>query len=238
MVGLGTIINTTFIIIGGIIGLLLSNLFSSSMQDSLKKACGISVIFISIAGAMEQMLTINQNNLISKNSMMIVICMLLGTFIGEIIDIDNKFEIFAKWLKNKTGNNKDDDFVNAFLTASFTVCIGAMAVVGAIEDGLTGDWTTLFIKSILDLIIVAVLSSSMGKGAIFSAIPVLIVEGFITIFAKIIQPIITENCLNYLSLIGSLLICAVGINLIFKNIIKISNMLPSLIIAIIVSNVI
>ena len=123
--------------------------------------------------------------------------------------------------------------INAFVTASFTVCIGAMAIVGAIEDWLRGNFSILAVKSILDFVIIAVLTSSIGKGAIYSAIPVFVFEGLIAILAKFISPLITETAINYISLIGSLLIFCVGINFIWNNIIKIANMLPGLIVAIV-----
>lgn len=233
--GIGTVINSVAIVLGGILGLLLKNLFSENMQDGLKKSCGLSVIFIAIAGAMEGMLKVNDGILISWRSMLVVLSLTIGTFIGEIIQIENLFSSFAEWLKIKTGNNGDKNFINAFITATFTVCIGAMAIVGAIEDGLSGDYSILVTKSILDFIIIAVLASSMGKGAIFSAIPVFIFEGIITVIAKFISPILTGLAINYISLIGSILIFCVGINLIWENKIKVANMLPSLIVAIIFS---
>ena len=233
MVGLGTVINSVAIVVGGFIGLLFKNLFSSSLQDGLKKACGLSVMFIAIAGAMEGMLKINNEMLVSEKSMLVVICMALGTFIGEVIGIDKLFESFGELLKNKTGNKNDDDFNNAFLTATFTFCIGSMAIVGAIEDGLKGNYSILAVKSVLDFIMVAVLASSLGKGAIYSAIPVFIYEGLITLLARFISPLMTDLAINYISLIGSILIFCVGINLVWNNIIKVANMLPSLIVALI-----
>ena len=233
MIGTGTIINSLAIVIGGCIGILLKNLFSLSMQDGLKKACGISVMFIAIAGAMEGMIKISEAALVAEKSMLVVLCMTLGTFIGEAIGIDKIFESFGIWLKNKTGNKSDSSFINAFITASFTVCIGAMAIVGAIEDGLRGDFSILAVKSILDFIIVAVLTSSIGKGAIYSAVPVFILEGSITLLAKFISPLMTEIAINYIGLVGSILIFCVGINLIWDNKIKIANMLPALILAVV-----
>ena len=233
MIGTGTIINSLAIVIGGCIGILLKNLFSLSMQDGLKKACGISVMFIAIAGAMEGMIKISEAALVAEKSMLVVLCMTLGTFIGEAIGIDKIFESFGIWLKNKTGNKSDGSFINAFITASFTVCIGAMAIVGAIEDGLRGDFSILAVKSILDFIIVAVLASSIGKGAIYSAVPVFILEGSITLLAKFISPLMTEIAINYIGLVGSILIFCVGINLIWDNKIKIANMLPALILAVV-----
>ena len=108
-----------------------------------------------------------------------------------------------------------------------------MAIVGAMEDGLKGNISVLAVKSILDLITIAVLTSSMGKGAIYSAIPVLIIQGLMTIFARVLTPFMTDMAINYISLVGSVLIFCVGINLIWKNVFKVANMLPGLLIAVI-----
>ena len=119
------------------------------------------------------------------------------------------------------------------MTASLTVSIGAMAIVGALEDGISGDWSILAAKSVLDFIIVMVMTCSMGKGCIFSAVPVFVLEGAITVFAIFIKPFMTELALNYISLVGSILIFCVGINLVWGKKIRVANLLPSLIFAVI-----
>lgn len=120
-----------------------------------------------------------------------------------------------------------------FVDTSLIVCIGAMAIVGAIEDGITGDYSLLTAKSVLDFIIVFVMTSSRGKGCIFSAIPVGILQGTVTILAKVIEPIMTTQALSNLSLIGSMMIFCVGVNLIWGKKIKAANMLPALIVTVI-----
>lgn len=168
MIGLGTIINSAGIVAGGIIGHFAGKLFRPEQQEALNKACGVSVIFIAIAGAMEGMLQIDGASLTSGRSMLVVLCLALGTVIGELLGIESCFERFGEWLKGRTGNAGDASFVNAFVTASLTVSIGAMAIIGSIQDGLLGDFSTLAVKSVLDFIIIAVMTSSMGKGAAFS----------------------------------------------------------------------
>ena len=132
MTGLGTIINSAAIAAGGLAGLFAGKLFRQEQQDSRKTACGISVMFIAIAGAMQGMLAIDGGTLVSGKSMLVVLCLAVGTIIGEALGIENGFERFGEWLKKKTGNDGDRQFVSAFVTASLTVCIGAMAIVGAI----------------------------------------------------------------------------------------------------------
>jgi len=148
------------------------------------------------------------------------------------LGIENGFERFGEWLKRKTGNASDAGFVNAFVTASLTVCIGAMAIVGAIEDGLTGDYSILATKSILDLIIIMAMTGSMGKGCAFSAIPVAILQGSVTVLAGLLAPVVTERAMGNLSLIGSVLIFCVGVNLVFGKKLRVANMLPALVLAV------
>ena len=232
MFGLGTIINTASIVAGGLIGHFTGKLFSKEQQDSLNMACGISVLFIAIAGAMEGMLKIESASLSSGKSMLVVLCLAIGTIIGEFIGIEKGFEQFGEWLKRKTGNSGDLQFVTAFVTASLTLCIGAMAIVGAIQDGILGDYSTLAVKSVLDFIIIAVMTSSMGKGCAFSAIPVLLFEGTITLLARLVAPIMTDLAISYLSLIGSILIFCVGVNLVWGKKVRVANMLPAVIFAV------
>ncbi len=233
MIGLGTIINTAAIIVGGLIGHFTGKLFKQEQQTAVNKACGISVMFIAIAGAMQGMLSIDGGSIVSGKSMLVVLCLAIGTIIGELIGIEKGFERFGEWLKKKTGNSGDKQFVNAFVTASLTVCIGAMAIVGAIQDGILGDYSTLAVKSVLDLIIIAVMTSSLGKGCAFSAIPVLVFEGSITLLARIVSPVMTDMAIDYLSLIGSVLIFCVGVNLVWGKTIRVANMLPAVILAVI-----
>lgn len=232
MIGLGTIINSASIAVGGIIGLFAGKLFKEEQRESFNKACGVSVIFIAIAGAMEGMLKISDAQISSGKSMLVVLCLALGTMIGELIGIEKGFERFGQWLKKKSGNSGDASFVNAFVTASLTVSIGAMAIVGAIQDGMLGDCSTLAVKSVLDAIIIAVMTSSMGKGAIFSAIPVFVFEGCITLLAKLVSPVMTQTAIGYLSLIGSVLIFCIGVNLVWGKKLKVANMLPAVLLAI------
>lgn len=232
MIGLGTAINSASIVAGGLIGHFAGKFFKPEQQESLNKSCGISVIFIAVAGAMQGMLKIEGAEIVSGKSMLVVLCLALGTVIGELFGIEKGFENFGEWLKKKSGNSGDSSFVNAFVTASLTVSIGAMAIVGAIQDGLLGDFSTLAVKSVLDFIIVAVMTSAMGKGAIFSAIPVFVFEGAITLLAKLVSPLMIPTALSYLSLIGSVLIFCIGVNLVWGKKLKVANMLPSVILAV------
>lgn len=233
MIGMGTIINAVSIVVGGLLGHFVGKLFTKEQQEAISHVCGISVIFIAVSGAMEGLLRVEGGSVLSGKSMLIVLCLTLGCIVGEIIGIERWLEDFGEWLKDKTGNNKDETFISAFVTSSLTVCIGAMAIVGAIQDGILNSYDILAVKSVLDFIIIAVMTSSMGKGCIFSAIPVFIFQGSITILAKLVAPIMTELAVQYISLIGSILIFCVGLNLIRSKHLRVANMLPAIIFAII-----
>ncbi len=226
-------INTAAIVFGGAVGHFAGKLFRQEQQAALNKACGISVLFIAIAGAMQGMMGIDGGRLVSGKSMLVVLCLAAGTVVGELAGIESGFEKFGEWLKKKTGNSGDRDFVNAFVTASLTVCIGAMAIVGAIQDGITGDCSTLAVKAVLDFVIVAVMTSSLGKGSAFSAIPVFVFEGAVTLFARLLSPVMTDLAIAYLSLVGSVLIFCVGVNLVWGKTIRVANMLPAIILAVV-----
>jgi len=233
MVGLGTIINTLAILSGGVLGALFGRFLSDSAQETLTKVCGVSTLFIALSGAMEGMLSVDNGSIVSSGSMLIVICLALGAVAGELLNIEGAFERFGEWLKVKSGNAKDPRFVNAFVTASLTVCIGAMAIVGSIQDGIAGDYSILATKAILDLIIIMVMSCSLGRGAVFSAIPVAIFQGSITALAGLVRPAMTEAALANLSLVGNVLIFCVGINLLWGKKIKVANLLPAIVFAVI-----
>lgn len=232
MVGLGTIINAAAIIAGGLCGLLFGKKIKETAQQTLLMSSGVCVLFLGIAGTMEKMLQVENGALVSGRALFIVVCLAFGGVLGEIIDLENLFDRFGSWLKVKTGNARDAQFVSSFVTASLTVCIGAMAIVGAIQDGVFGDFSVLATKSVLDFVIVMVMTCSMGKGCMFSAIPVAVLEGLITVLAGFLRPLLTETILVNLSLIGSILIFCVGINLVWGKKIRVANLLPSLVFAV------
>jgi len=240
MIGLGTLINVACIIGGGLVGLVASSLVTERLQDALMKSCGACVMFVGIAGALEKMLTglVATDGTVAlgtAGSMMLVASMAVGTVLGEAADLDGRFEGLGTWLRDKTGSGGDARFVDGFVTASLTVCIGAMAIVGSIQDGLTGDYSTLALKGVMDAIIVCAMAASMGKGCVFSALPVGVFQGCVTALATLLQPVMTEAALANLSLVGSVLIFCVGVNLIWPRTFKPANMLPAVVIAAVVA---
>lgn len=232
MIGLGTIINVAAILAGGILGLVGGCRLGEKCQDTLTKVMGVSTIFLSIAGAMEEMLSIKNGALTSGGTLLLVISLALGALVGEMLDLTGKLDRFGLWLREKSGNGQDNRFLDAFITSTLTVCVGAMAIVGAVQDGIYGDYSILLAKSLLDFVIILVMASSMGKGCLFSAIPVGILQGGVTVLAKLVQPLLTAAALGALSMVGSVLIFCVGVNLVWKNTIRVANLLPALVFAV------
>jgi len=232
MFGLGTIINAIAIIIGGLLGLLFKKAIPKCLENSIMLSTGLAVIVIGLNGI------ISSFNNISNPTILIIISLILGTILGELINIEDQFTNLGKFLQTKFSTKNDPQFVKAFLLTSFTVAIGAMAVLGSINDGISGDYTILLAKSFLDFIIVLIMTTSLGKGCLFSCVPVFILEGLMTIAAHLLGNFLTITAIANISLIGSILIMVVGINLTFDKKIKVANMLPSLIIAIILAYII
>ncbi len=233
MPGLGTIVNVAAIIIGGLLGLMFGNIMTDKFQNSIVTVCGVSTLFIGISGAMAKALVVTSTGIDTQGSMMMIISLVAGTVIGELLHIEEGMAHFGEWLKKKTGNGDDNSFVNAFVTASLTVCIGAMAVVGSIQDGIYGDHSTLFAKAVLDLIIITIMTASLGKGAVFSAVSVGIAQGGLTAGSGLIEPLMNTAALDNLSFVGSVMIFCVGINLVWGKKVRVASMLPGLILAVI-----
>lgn len=233
MPGLGTIVNVVAIVAAGICGWLFGNKIPERIKNSLMVANAVAVLFLGIGGAMAQMLQIGNGILSTQGTIMMTVSLAVGAVIGELINLEDKFETFGEWLKKKTGNARDNSFVDAFVTSSLTVCIGAMAVVGSIEDGLFGNHSILFAKAIMDAVIILVMSSAMGKGCAFSAIPVAVFQGAVTLLSGLLKPVLTDAAMANLSFLGSILIFCVGVNLFWGKKVRVANLLPALVIAIV-----
>lgn len=220
---MGTLINVAAIIAGSLLGLLFKNGMKQRFQDILMTALGAATIFIGASGAISGMTG-------TEPTMLLIFSLVLGSLAGEALRIEDRLDSFGEFLKKKAKRENDSGFVEGFVSASLIVCVGAMAVVGSLEDGLSGDFSMIAAKSVLDLVLVMVFSSTMGIGAMFSAIPVLIYQGGITLFAKLLAPVMSETLIANLSFVGSVLIFCVGVNLAFGKKFKTGNMLPALLV--------
>ena len=233
MIGIGTVVNVLAIVAGGLVGLLLRGGMKEHYQTAIIKAMGLATIFIGATGALPGLIRVENNAIVGvsiKETLGMILAFALGPLMGEFLDFDGKLERLGAWLKEKASRWEDSQFIQGFVTASLTVCIGAMAIVGSIQDGLAGDPSTLFTKSILDFIIVIIFASTYGKGAIFSALPVGVLQGSVTLCAGLLAPVFSPAVIANLSFLGSMLIFCVGANLAFNAKFRVANMLPVLVV--------
>lgn len=234
MHGLGTLINVAAILLGGFIGLFVKKGLNQKLMDSVMKAIGVAVMFVGISGALTGLLKITEGGKIeTSGTMLMIISLILGTFIGELLKIEDRLENVGEKLKKAVKAKNSGNFVEGFVTTTLIFCVGAMAIVGSLEDGLTGDFSMLAAKSVLDGIMAIIVASTMGIGVLFSAIPVFIYQGAITLLAEFISPILSDSLVLNLSYIGSALIFGIGVNQVFGKKIKTGNMLPALLVPII-----
>lgn len=231
MFGLGTVINTTLVILGSLLGLLIGKKITERYRNTLMAACGISTIFIGVAGTLKGMLTVTADGSFeTQNTMLLIFSLVIGGLLGELLNIERGMDRLGEKFKKLFKAESDNRFVDGFVNTSLVICVGAMAIVGAIQDGLNGDFSMLAAKAVLDFVIVAIMASTYGIGTMCSALAILIYQGSITLIAHFAGNFISEELTGYLSFIGSALIFCVGINVTFGKKIKVGNLLPSLLI--------
>ena len=227
MTGVGTIVNAGAVIVGGLAGTVLRNGIPERYKKIVMQAIGLSVVFIGISGTIKEMVTIvNGNKLDRQYIMLMIFSLLIGGLMGEFLKIEKRLENLGTWFQKKIPD-KGGSFSDGFVTASLVFCVGAMAIVGALEDGLSGNPSTLFAKSILDGVTSFVFASTLGIGVVFSAVPILIYQGGITLMSGVIKPWLTTEVISQMSLIGGVLIFAIGINLLEIKKINVGNLLPA-----------
>ena len=231
MIGLGTVLNTALVIAGGAVGLLCGNRIRAQVRDSMLSVLGVAVIMIGIGGVMSRMLVWKDGAFSSENSVMMVVCLVLGGVAGELLGIEKQINRFGAWLKRRSHSDGDTGFVPGFVTASCTVCIGAMAVIGAMEDGIAGDYSILLTKGIIDAVFICMMAASIGKGCIFSAIPLFIYQGLLTAAAALLGRFLPTAAVGAVGYVGSVLIACVGLNLIREKKIRVANLLPAILFA-------
>lgn len=234
MRGLGTLINVGGIVGGGLIGYLAGSRLKPELRETLINMTGVGVMVLGLGGALAQMLSVSADGTLeTQGTMMMILCLALGAVLGELMQLEAKVVRFGEWLKVKSHSTGDSAFVDSFVSASCTVCIGAMAVIGSFQDGISGDYSTLAAKAVLDAIIICVMSASQGRGSIFSAVPVGIVQGLLTLVGYLIGDFLPTASLNNLSFVGSILIFCVGLNLLRTKQIRVANALPSIVLAVV-----
>lgn len=212
---LGTIVNTLAIIGGSIAGILFKKGIPERYHESVMHAIGLAVVLIGIKGA-----------LVSDDLLVVIFSLVIGTLIGEGFQLEAYLERIGKRIESRF-SSAGSGLTNGFVTASILFCVGAMAIVGALESGLSGDHQTLYAKSVLDGTASIVLASALGIGVLFSAIPVFLYQGVITLCASFLKPFLVDAVVLQISSVGGILIMAIGLNLLQLIKIRIGNMLPA-----------
>ena len=235
MIGLGTLGNIALILIGATIGMIINGSLKQRFQETIMSGLGLAVMFIGISGALEGLLVITDGKIVSTNIMLMIVSLAIGGFIGEAINIEAGLDRIGEWLKVKLKVNKEKDkgFVEGFVNSSLLFCVGAMAIIGSLRDGLSADSSMLLAKGIIDGVVAIFFASTLGIGVFFSVIPVGIYQGIITLAAGFVEPFLSERLISNLSFVGSILIFAIGINMIFGKKIKTGNLLPAILVPII-----
>lgn len=228
MFGLGTLVNTGAIIAGSLAGVIIKKGIPERFKNIITQATALSVVMIGVSGALQGLYVINKNGTLDRQYIMVMVFSLIaGSVIGELINIEKWLESFADLL-HKRMHNEGAGFTKGFVNASLVFCVGAMAIVGALEDGLSGNTSTLYSKSILDGVTSLIFASTMGIGVLFSAGAVFLYQGSITLLSGLLRPFLIETVTSQMSLAGSVLIAAVGFNMLGMTKIKVGNMLPAI----------
>lgn len=231
MAGLGTIVNSLAVIVGCVAGLLIKKGISERFENIIMKALGLSTIFIGASGTLCGLLKIENGGLSTKGTMLMIFSLVIGSIFGEAVRIEDRLDTLGEKLKKAVkADNSSGKFVEGFVTNTLVICVGAMAIVGSLNDGLFHDPSILFAKSILDGVIGVVFASTLGIGALFAVIPMAIYQGLITALAHFIEPYLTDLMVSDISYVGSVLIFAIGINLAFEKKFKVGNMLPAILV--------
>lgn len=212
---LGTLINAGAILLGTVIGTLLSKGIPARMRECMMQGMGLCIILIGIQGAVK-----------TANTLCVIVCIAVGGLIGCAINIERQMERLGNFAEKKLSGS--GGIANAFVTASLVFCVGAMAIVGALDSGLRGDNSTLIAKALLDGVIAVFLSSSLGIGVALSALAVFIYQGAIAIMSTWLAPLLTDAIINEMSAVGGLLIIGIGLNMIYDKHISVGNLLPAI----------
>ncbi|HEX3031445.1 MAG TPA: DUF554 domain-containing protein [Bacillota bacterium] len=220
MIGLGTLVNFGAIVAGSLVGLLVKKGIPEGVKSTVMQGIGLAVSLIGLKMAFQ-----------TQNELILIGSLALGGITGEILGIEERLNQLGNWIESKVGG-EESGVSKAFVSASLIYCVGAMAIMGAIQDGLTGQTDTLFAKSALDGITSVVFASTMGIGVMFSAVPVLVYQGAITLAAASIKAFLSPHVIAEMTATGGLLILGIGLNTLGIKNIKVGNLLPAIVFAV------
>jgi len=235
MHGLGTIVNVITIVIGSTLGIFLKKGIPERFKNTIMQAVGLAVIIIGISGTLQGIFTVTEEGKLDRRYITeMIIFLVIGSLIGEALKIEDGLDRLGIWFQNRFAG-KESNFAKGFVTASLVYVVGAMAIIGSLEDGLYGKIDILLAKSMLDGISSIIFSATLGIGVMFSGLSVLVYQGGITALAGVLKPFLSDVVVSQMSLVGSILILAIGFNLLEIKKFKVGNMLPAIFIPLVYS---
>lgn len=224
---LGTIVNTVAVLCGGGLGLLLKGGLKERYKETVMNALGLAVLFLGAASALGGLLDEQ------AEPILFIVSLVLGGLLGEWIGIEARLERLGDSIQAKFGGKGEGNLSQGFVTASLLFCVGTMAILGALDSGIKGDHTILFAKSVLDGVTSIIFASTLGIGVLLSAASIFLYQGLLTVFASFLQPYLTEAMLREMSIVGGILVFAIGINMLGLKKIRVGNLLPAVFIPVV-----
>ena len=224
----GTIINSILVLAGGAAGLLVKKILPARLKDSAMQAIALVVMFIGIGGAVSACLTFQDGVFGTKDTLVMILSMVFGTILGELIDIERHLDRLGNFCRRKlTKENGASTFAEGVVTVTLLFCVGAMAVVGALDNGIRGNYDVLLAKSVIDCIAALILASTLGAGVLLAAVPVFLYQGAISMLGVYIEPYLTDAVISQMTFTGSILIFGIGIKMLGIVRLRLGNMLPA-----------
>ena len=234
MICLGTIVNIAAIAAGGAAGLVLKKFLSERIAATVLQAIGLAVIIVGLFGTLSAASTVIGGKVSYDYILLMIVSLALGALVGELLKIEDRLDSLGKFMEKKLVRpGETSTFAQGFVTATLVFCVGSMSIVGALEDGINGNSSILFAKSTIDGITAMIFASTMGVGVLFAAVTVGLYQGAITLLAIFVAPYLNETLITQMSLIGSILIMSIGINMLKICKIKVGNLLPAIVMPVI-----
>lgn len=217
---IAAIVNAVVVVLGGLLGLALGGRLQERHTQTIVAALGICTVVIGITSAID-----------TSNILIVIICLVIGTILGELLQIEHRLDTLGDWLKAKVAKNGGGRFTEGFVTASLLFCVGSMAIMGSFDAGLRGDYNTIFAKSALDCVMAVTFAATMGVGVLFAGASVLIYQGSLTLLAALVEPYLSAPVIVEMSAVGGVMLIGTGMNILglTKERIKVGNMLPAIV---------
>ena len=217
---LAVFVNAATVILGSLLGILLHNRLKEQHTKTIIACMGICTMVIGITSAID-----------TSNILIVILCLVAGTVIGELLKLEQRMDVAGDWLKSHVAKKGGGRFTEGFVTASLLFCVGSMSIMGSFDAGLRGDYDIIFAKSAMDGIMAVTFAATMGIGVAFSAVTVIVYQGALTLLAGVIEPVLSQPVITEMSAVGGVMLIATGMNIIglTKERIKVGNMLPGLI---------